>query len=108
MAIITCPFCRQQISDKSKVCSHCDKDLNGDQQAALSAQRQSKYGKIQSINIQQMFAMLLFVGGFSLWYWQDKFDDQWYNQLGMAMIASGFVWYFVNRIRIVMLNRSSL
>ncbi len=108
MAIIACPFCRQQISDKSKVCTHCDKDLNGDQQAALSAQRQSKYGIMQSIQMQQLIAILLFVAGFSLWYWQEKFDDQWYNQLGMGMIAIGFVWYLVNRIRIIMLKRASL
>ncbi len=106
MAIVSCPQCNKQISDKAATCSHCDVELNKQTAESIaSAGRVKRIEQAQSIQTQTFIALILFVGGFSLWYWQDTLDDQWYNTLGQGMIAVGFIWYLVNRIRLMVLKR---
>ena len=106
MAIISCPFCRQQISDKSKICKLCHSDLGSDNEAVLSARRETRYKVVQSIQLQQLLAILLVCGGFIQWNWQDKFDLQWYNKVGIGMLAIGLVWYMGNRVRVLLIKRA--
>lgn len=106
MAIISCPQCNEQISDKAKVCVHCDVEITEQTAESLASKnRVKRIEAMQSIQTQTFIALLLFVGGFSLWYWKDTFDDQWYNKLGQGMIAVGFIWYLVNRVRLMIIKR---
>jgi len=106
MAIISCPSCQKQISDKATVCNHCDSDLGAQDSDVIASHNRVKRIKIaQSIQNQTFVALLLFVGGFSLWYWEDTIDDQWYNILGQSMIAVGFIWYLFNRVRLILNKR---
>jgi len=116
MAIINCPSCHEQISDKAKVCSHCrySKDqsnspeigtkdsVKGVSQSSLKIQR---IKTIQSLQSQTMLALLLSIAGFVFYYWDgidDKLLQQW---VGMGTIIIGMVWYFVNRVRMNFLTR---
>lgn len=106
MAIISCPSCRKQISDKAAICNHCDCELSKQSSESIASQsRVKRIERAQSIQTQTFIALLLFVGGFSLWYWKDTFDDQWYNTLGQGMIGVGFIWYLVNRVRLILNKR---
>jgi len=106
MAIISCPQCQQQISDKATRCEHCDGEVKGhDAEVMESMTRVNRIKMAQSIQNQTFVALLLFVGGFTLWYWRNTFDDQWYNILGQGMIAVGFIWYLVNRVRLIVNKR---
>jgi len=105
MAIISCPQCQKNISDKATRCEYCDVSLaNQDAESAAIQGRINRIKVAQSLQTQTFIALMLFVGGFSLWYWENAFDEQWYNKLGQGMIAVGFIWYIINRLR-TMLNK---
>lgn len=106
MAIISCPSCRKQISDKSKHCSHCDTEIGEMTSEAIASKRRvTKLKKSQSIQVQTFLALILFVGGFSIWYWESQPSDSWISFAGQGMIAVGFVWYMVNRVRLILLKK---
>jgi len=106
MAIISCPHCQQQISDKAVLCQHCDADIAGRTTEVMASQnRVKRIERAQSLQVQTFIALMLFVGGFTLWFWQDTFDEQWYNYLGQGMIAVGFLWYLANRVRLILNKR---
>lgn len=106
MAIINCPSCNEQISDKAKECPSCksstDPSLVTKSQSSIKVQR---IKAIQSIQAQTMLALLLSIAGFVFYYW-DGFDDKQMQQwIGMGTIIAGLVWYLINRIRISFLHR---
>lgn len=106
MAIINCPSCNEQISDKAKECPKCqsstDSTLATSTQSSLKVQR---IKSIQSIQAQTMLALLLSIAGFVFYYW-DGIEDQYMQQwVGMGTIIAGLVWYLINRIRISYLHR---
>ena len=106
MAIISCPFCHAKISDKTKICSHCDGDLYSlTSEQIASKHKVSRIHKSQSIQVQTFLALMLFVGGFTLWYWDDRPGESWFSVAGQGMIVFGFVWYVVNRARLMLHNR---
>ena len=106
MAIISCPSCNQQISDKSICCSHCDIDIaNMTSENLASKQRVNKIKRNQSIQVQTFLALLMFVGGFTLWYWEEQPSESWFSILGQGMIDVGFIWYIVNRARLIISNK---
>ncbi len=106
MAIINCPSCNEQTSDKAKECPKCqsstDSTLATSTQSSLKVQR---IKSIQSIQAQTMLALLLSIAGFVFYYW-DGIEDQYMQQwVGMGTIIAGLVWYLINRIRISYLHR---
>ncbi|MDU0355532.1 hypothetical protein RS130_17985 [Paraglaciecola aquimarina] len=107
MAVVECPSCNKKISDKAKSCQHCDFNL-GNASAEDIARQQDlrKYLKKQSIQTQSMVAMLLFVAGFGFMYWGGSAQQDLQYKLAVAVTIIGFVWYIVNRVRLVFLKRS--
>lgn len=107
MALIDCPSCGKKISDKAQSCQHCDFAIG---QASVEdfARKNAlkKYLQRQSIQNQSMLAMLLFVGGFGFMYWGDVTQEDIQFKLAFAVAASGFVWYIVNRVRLVFIKKS--
>lgn len=106
MAIISCPSCSEQISDKAKQCPHCDVSMSQDvQDKVQSSSKVERIKKIQSIQFQTMLALLLSIGGFIFYYFEiESFvtadDLQMQQWIGMGTIIAGLVWYLINRVRI--------
>jgi len=109
MAIISCPACNKTISDKAKICSHCQYEFGDasaeDIQRKLSLQR---YEKIRKIQTQSMISILLFIIGCYFVFLGDFPAGQngimMYNA-AIAVTTIGFIWYAVNRVRIALVKR---
>ena len=109
MALIDCPSCGKKISSKAKQCPHCHTDFtktNADD--AERKQSMSRFKKIQGIQNQSMIAMLMFVGGFAFMFLGEPVsqDDLRYKA-AITCTVIGFVWYIVNRGRMIWLKRFS-
>jgi hypothetical protein len=107
MALIDCPSCCKKISDKSQSCQHCDFSLGtADVEDIARKKSLNKYLKNQKIQTQSMIAMLLFVAGFGFMYWGGAAPDglQYNAAIGLSIV--GFIWYIVNRVRLILLKRS--
>jgi len=100
MAIINCPSCNEQISDKAKECIHCDASMDklapANPKGSVKVQR---IKAIQAIQLQTMLALLVSIAGFVFYYWEDVGDEEMQQWVGMGAIITGMVWYLINRIR---------
>ncbi|WP_299075349.1 hypothetical protein [uncultured Paraglaciecola sp.] len=108
MALIDCPSCNKKISDKAQNCQHCGFTL-GTASAEDLARKKSLnlYLKNQKIQTQSMIAMLLFVAGFGFMYWGGALPGDLQHSLAIGVAIIGFVWYIINRVRLIMLKRSN-
>ncbi|MEE2000702.1 zinc-ribbon domain-containing protein [Alkalimonas sp. MEB108] len=106
MAIISCPACGHKVSDKAPECPKCGAAIAGlDKDKLAAMERDRRLNLSQSLMTQSMIAMVLFLAGF-FFYWQlPPFGWQYYAAI--AAIGVGFIWYLVNRVRILMLKRKS-
>lgn len=107
MAITNCPSCNKKISDKAQTCPHCDFSRQGmTKEDAQRKKSHNRFLKMQSINNQSMLAMLMFVIGFGYMYWEGIRPTETEYYVAMSVSAIGFVWYIVNRVRMVVLKKS--
>lgn len=107
MALIDCPSCNKKISDKAQECQHCGFSLgNASVEDIARKQNLNKYLKNQKIQTQSMIAMLLFVTGFGFMYWGGAVPGGLQYNLAIGLSVTGFVWYIVNRVRLILLKRS--
>jgi len=107
MALVDCPSCSKKISDKAQSCQHCDFTL-GTVNADDIARKKSLniYLKNQNVQTQSMIAMLLFVAGFGFMYWGAAEPGGLQHNLAIGLALIGFVWYIINRVRLIILKRS--
>lgn len=109
MAIVSCPQCSKKISDKAAVCEHCGFVLEGQDQAQLARLRsRTKSDKINKLTSQSMLAMLLFMIGIAgTFYFRDESspDPSWQVQVSMLVMVVGFIWYLINRARIILVKK---
>ena len=107
MALIDCPSCNKKVSDKAQSCQHCGFSLgSADAEDIARKQNLTKYLKSQRIQTQSMIAMLMFVAGFGFMYWGGVAPGELQHSLAIATAIIGFVWYIVNRVRLLLLKRS--
>jgi len=107
MALIDCPSCNKKISDKAQSCQHCSFSLGtADAEDIARKQNLNKYLKNQKIQTQSMIAMLLFVVGFGFMYWGGAEPAGVQYNLAIGLSIVGFIWYIVNRVRLILLKRS--
>jgi len=105
MAIISCPQCGKKISDKQKICPHCDLDMTD-----LSEEKLASLSKIKaiksssSIMTQSAIAMLMFLGGVLALYNSENPQSPQHSAAQACMII-GFIWYIVNRGRLIWAKR---
>lgn len=105
MAIINCPQCSTKISDKQKICPHCELDMTD-----LSEEKMQSLSKINSLKNQQsmmthqVIAMLMFLGGVFGWY-NSEDPESPQHTAAIAVTVIGFLWYIVNRVRIILAKR---
>ena len=107
MALTNCPSCNKKISDKSPVCPHCDFAIGSASKEDIQRkQGLNKYKKQQRIQNQSLVAMLLFIAGFGFMYWGGTQPGDTQHNVALGMCIIGFVWYIVNRVRLVFIKRS--
>ena len=107
MALTDCPACNKTISDKAKVCQHCGfavGSANADD--ILRKKNLQKFHKIQSIQNQSMLAMLMFIAGFGFMYWGGPQPGDVQHTAAIACSVLGFIWYIVNRVRMIFAKRA--
>ena len=106
MALIDCPACAKKISDKAKQCQHCGYDLS-DKTPEDHARKQSllRFQRLQSLQNQSLVAMLLFITGFGMMYWGGARTGDLQHNLAILTSVVGFLWYVVNRVRILIVKR---
>jgi len=109
VAIVNCPSCSKPISDKARECPHCG--MNFENQSAEDIQRKANYElykKRLKIQNQSMLAILLFVIGAYFTFMGDfgtSVTDRILQNGALLLTAIGFVWYGVNRVRLVLAKR---
>ena len=106
MAITACPSCAKPISDKAKLCSHCEFNIGS--ATAEDLERKAKfahYTAMQKLQNQSMIAILLFITGFGFIYWGGSEPGEIQYNLSIAAAVVGFVWYAINRVRLVLGKR---
>ena len=106
MALTDCPACNKKISDKSDVCPHCGFQVgDASTEDILRKQSLQRYKKQQSIQNQSLLAVLLFVAGFGFMYWGGTQPGDMQHNLAITATVLGFVWYVINRVRLVIVKR---
>ncbi|MDX3774250.1 zinc ribbon domain-containing protein [Chromatiaceae bacterium AAb-1] len=106
MAIISCPFCGQKISDKATNCSKCQNDLSDlTPEKIESLNREKRFNQSQRLVNHSMMALVLFLGGFGIWYWWQPESGSYNQYIAAIAVVTGFVWYIVTRIRIMLFKR---
>lgn len=106
MALIQCPSCTKKISSKAAVCSHCSTvvaDMSEEQR--VNIKQMTSIEQSVAITTQSMIAMLLFCGGFGFMFWGEPEPASWQSTLATGTAVLGFVWYIINRVRILLLKR---
>jgi len=107
MAVINCPNCKKKISDKAKICEHCQIDLSTlDADKIASLKRISTVAKSQQLMTHSFIAMLLFCGGFLFLYWQDAQPGTWEYVAAITSTILGFILYIITRVRLILSKRS--
>jgi hypothetical protein len=108
MALVDCPSCNKKISDKSPSCTHCGFSVAESTSEDLSRkQNLQKHLKSQKLQTQSMIAMLMFVTGFGFMYWGGALPGDLQYNIAVGSAVIGFVWYIVNRIRLVFVKKSN-
>ena len=107
MALVNCPSCNKKMSSKAKECSHCGYGVEGVSHEDLARKKRLKHFlKMQKVQTQSFFALLVFVAGFYMMFFKSTPTE---NELlaGQGAVAIGFLWYIINRVRIVLLKKES-
>ncbi len=107
MALMNCPSCNKKTSDKAETCPHCGFGIGKASTEDIERKKSLKrFEKLHSIQNQSLIAMLIFVAGFGFMYWGGAQPGDLQHNLAMLSCVIGFVWYIVNRVRIVLIKRS--
>ncbi|MBU2977036.1 hypothetical protein [Alteromonas sp. C1M14] len=108
MALTDCPACNKKISDKSQECPHCQfKVGDASSEDILRKQNLNMYKKKHRIQNHSLLAVLLFVTGFGFMYWGGTQPGELQHNLAIIATVIGFLWYVVNRVRLVIIKRFS-
>lgn len=109
MAIVNCPKCNKKMSDKAAVCDHCGFVVDGlDAETLERKRRRKRADHIHKLTTHGMLAMLIFVAGIAgIFYFRDETspDPTWQSQISIVITVVGFVWYIINRMRMIAARR---
>ena len=108
MAVTNCPGCKKKISDKAKICNHCNLDLSElDADKLASLNRVNLINKTQRLMNYSFIAMLLFCGGFLFMFWEGVEPGTWQHNVAMVITIIGFVMYIVIRAMLLFTKRKA-
>ncbi|RAJ98951.1 zinc ribbon domain-containing protein [Aliidiomarina maris] len=109
MAIVSCPKCNKKMSDKAAVCAHCGFVVDSlDAESLERKRRRRKADHIHKLTTHSMLAMLVFVAGIAgIFFYRDEasVDPSWQSQVALVVTVLGFVWYIINRMRMIAARR---
>ncbi|TLU66260.1 hypothetical protein FE810_06040 [Thalassotalea litorea] len=106
MALVNCPNCSKKISSLAKLCEHCQIELGDmDSEQRLNVERMKKIERSQKLMTQSMIAMLLFCAGIGSMFWGEPEPGSIQHNLATGSAVIGFVWYLVNRVRMMIIKR---
>ncbi|MBU2179241.1 MAG: hypothetical protein KJ930_07370 [Gammaproteobacteria bacterium] len=106
MAIISCPYCRKQVSDKAAACMHCSAQLgeiSAEELQKLQREKKQKMG--DSLNNHAMLAMLIFLSSFIWYYYRTPEPDSLELNFVYGTMLLGCAWYMITKVRIVLNKR---
>ncbi|AWL12151.1 hypothetical protein HMF8227_01678 [Saliniradius amylolyticus] len=107
MALMNCPSCSKKVSDKAEACQHCGFAIGSATSDDLHRKASlRRYKQQQSIQTQSMLAMLLFIGGFGFMYWGGATPEDMQYKASVGALVIGFIWYIVNRIRLIFVKKA--
>jgi cation transport ATPase len=99
MSVITCAQCNKKISSKFKECPHCDASMDVDDDGQQSVASSNINQQLRQISNQNMIAIVLFMVGMYVMYYQTPGEDSLQLILSQVAVGIAFIWYIVNRIR---------
>ncbi len=106
MAIISCPYCKKQVSDKAAACTHCGSQLGEISAEAMhKLQREKKQKMGDRLNNHAMLAMLVFLSSFIWYYYRTPEPDSLELNFVYATLLLGCAWYMITKVRIVLYKR---
>ena len=115
MSLIKCPSCQKQMSDKAKVCTHCDSYLNPNEEdlKRMKVLNFRKYrDKMFRFKMLTFTAMAIAVLGLvpMLWTYAKAidygFNAQFANHWGIYLVMLGFILYVVVRVFMYLTKRN--
>lgn len=112
MAIIKCPSCSKKISDKAKICSHCQFNLvskstsDGLNEEQLAANKKMAHIKRRySLQMQAMIGIILVLGGALMWYFGGRGFQSIKEIISLSLLAIGSVLYLATRVRLILFKK---
>ncbi|GAA5213113.1 hypothetical protein ACFSJ3_00485 [Corallincola platygyrae] len=72
-----------------------------DDEKRASQQRVYAIKRQQRIMTQQFIALLMFVAGFAVTFFDGESQPDWQRTLGQVMSAAGFIWYIIIRVWLI-------
>jgi len=106
MAIIQCIVCSKKISSKAETCNHCGAKLKGTTEEQLErATHIQKLKKNRRMQALSFLAIIVFVGGFLLKYFQPSGDGKVWDTVALYLMSAGFLGYIVLRVWAMFMKR---
>jgi len=109
MALINCPECNKEISDKAPACPGCGSPIAAAPAIRAAAKEADGSGVPQLQTIQEtskqlksqmVMSLVLFGAGVVFWLSVEKTPGGNEGMAPMAVTAAGIVWYLATRYRI--------
>jgi len=106
MAIVSCPFCGKKISNKAQSCQHCGGVMgNVSPEHAEKVHRELRYQKAKSINNYAMLSVVVFLGSFLYFHFQQPMQGSWQLELNYLVMGCSALGYVISKARMVMFKR---
>lgn len=101
MALINCPECNKEVSDRAPTCPGCGTPIATDKESAGSGVQQltTTQGTSKSLKLQSVLAMILLCAGIFMIYGQMQVGVT-PGVFGILLAATGLLWAVITRIRI--------
>ena len=106
MALTTCPSCNKRISSKVEQCPHCDFRLSGQSEDELNREHRRLVDYQRDKLMQQsMLALLIAIAAFSYYFLAQPMPGSIAHAVSIGLMVVGFIWYMINRARLLFLKK---
>tara|TARA_R110002073_G_scaffold44656_4_gene123741 strand:+ start:5811 stop:6134 length:324 start_codon:yes stop_codon:yes gene_type:complete len=102
MALIACPDCGKEVSDRAAACNGCGAPIGVDTEARGSGVRTLATTQLtsKSLKLQSLIAGIIFIVGMFMVIGSDPAPDDNGAGIGSLLLVVGVLWYIVTRFRI--------
>ena len=99
MALIQCPECKKEVSDRAEKCPNCACPLTGSSTGAQAINTQTIELTSKSLKKQMIFAVLLLLGAFVLTIIGAVNEVMALGTVGIIGAVAAIIWMIVIKIR---------